>query len=500
MNHKAITGMLIWGVVAVSAIVSSGCASRDIIDDALPELGGGAAITAWTEHIEWFFEHPPLVAGETSDAWAMHVTYMDSFKPVTEGSLLMRFRDPSGAEQTITVGATSRDGIFSPQSLLPVPGTYSLTLILNTPTVTDTLEVEAIQVFASVADLPPVEEDTGSEISFLKEQQWVIPFATAEAAVREVQGSIAVSGQIMSVPGRLAEIATPVSGLVLPEFNRSIPSPGSWVQVGEVLAILAPSEPGNSYASRRAEVNRLELEVDRLQRLMEMEAIPRKRLDDALRDLEVARSAFQSIGGESGGDHLFHLEAPIDGLVIDNSLVLGSVVEAGERLFTIVDPRTVWLKVRVPALYTEALADISGASFTVEGGSISYFADRIISTGSIIDPASRSIPVLIEVPNREGTIKIGMLADVRLILGRPISGTAIPNQGIQNEDGIPVTYVQTSGEGFERRVLTLGATDGTWTLVTAGLAPGDHVVILGSYQVRLASLSTSELASHGHVH
>jgi len=196
MNHRANTGMLIWGIVAVSAIVSSGCASGDIIDDVVPELGGGAAITAWTDHIEWFFEHPPLVAGETSDAWAMHATYMDSFKPVTAGSLLMRFRDPAGTEQTITVNAPSRDGIFSPQSLLPVPGTYSLTLILNTPTVTDTLEVAAIQVFASIADLPPVEDDSGTEISFLKEQQWVIPFATAEAAVREVRGSIAVSGQI----------------------------------------------------------------------------------------------------------------------------------------------------------------------------------------------------------------------------------------------------------------------------------------------------------------
>lgn len=487
-------------MMVVATVIASGCASRSSLDDVVPESGGGAALTAWTDHIEWFFEHPPLVAGELSESWGIHATDLATFKPITEGSLTMLFLDPSGGEHIFTENAPSRDGIFSPRSLLPVAGTYNLTMILTSPAAIDTLKVASIRVYATVGDLPAAEDDAGSGITFLKEQQWVIPFATAEAVAREVRGSIAVSGLVVAVPGRIAEVTTPVSGLVLPEFNESIPAPGSWVSRGEVLAVLSPSDPGNSYSARRAEVSRLELEAARLQRLLEAEAIPGKRLVDAMRDLEVARAAFQAIGGDSGEDHLYRLEAPIDGQVSDHNLVLGSLAVAGDRLFTVVDPRIVWLKVRVPAFHAEALSDITGASFTVEGGSTTHYADRIISVGSIIDPDSRSITVLIEIPNINSVIKIGMLADVRLILGRPVHGIAIPDEGIQNEDGVPVAYIQTGGESFERRVLTLGITDGIWTLVTAGLDYGDHVVTLGSYQVRLASLSMSELATHGHVH
>ena len=55
------------------------------------------------------------------------------------------------------------------------------------------------------------------------------------------------------------------------------------------------------------------------------------------------------------------------------------------------------------------------------------------------------------------------------------------------------------GETFERRVLTLGASDGTRTQVVAGIRPGEMVVTTGAYQVRLASMSSTPM-SGGHAH
>ncbi len=49
------------------------------------------------------------------------------------------------------------------------------------------------------------------------------------------------------------------------------------------------------------------------------------------------------------------------------------------------------------------------------------------------------------------------------------------------------------------RKLGLGPSDGDRTLVEAGLAAGERVVVTGTYQVRLASLNTSEIGE-GHVH
>jgi multidrug efflux pump subunit AcrA (membrane-fusion protein) len=93
-----------------------------------------------------------------------------------------------------------------------------------------------------------------------------------------------------------------------------------------------------------------------------------------------------------------------------------------------------------------------------------------------------------------------MFGDGRLLLGDPVAGLAVPSSAIRDEDGLFVAYVQIGGETFERRAVRIGPSDGEWTLVESGIRPGERVVTLGAYQVKLASLNTSELSDHGHVH
>jgi hypothetical protein len=80
-----------------------------------------------------------------------------------------------------------------------------------------------------------------------------------------------------------------------------------------------------------------------------------------------------------------------------------------------------------------------------------------------------------------------------------VQGVAIPNGAILDENGTPVAYVQLGGETFERRVLTLGESDGRRTQIVEGIRPGEMVVTTGAYQIRLASLSP-EGFSGGHAH
>jgi multidrug efflux pump subunit AcrA (membrane-fusion protein) len=108
--------------------------------------------------------------------------------------------------------------------------------------------------------------------------------------------------------------------------------------------------------------------------------------------------------------------------------------------------------------------------------------------------------VLLETRNRDGSLKLGMLVEARLLLAGTTQGVAVPARALRKEDGLDVAYVQVGGETFERRVLALGPSDGEWTLVESGIRPGERVVTEGAYQVRLASLNASEIADHGHTH
>ncbi|MCS3676263.1 RND family efflux transporter MFP subunit [Salinibacter ruber] len=466
----------------------------------------------WSDSVEIFAEHPTMVAGETSAPWAVHVTRLNGYRPLTEGALTLRFRRPDGAAYVHTVEGPSSPGIFTPKPSIPETGTFRLFMIVEGAQVQDTIEVGDLSVYESASAAPAPEAST-AEISYLKEQQWETSFGVAEAQERSVQRSVEAAGTIEPVAGQFAKVSAPVSGLTPARENRDMPAPGDRVREGQTLATLSPSGGEGSYADLKGRVERLEREVRRAERLVESEAIPRKRLVEARHDLKLARAALESMGGSdgqrvstssepstTGAGFNYDLKAPISGRVQERHLTPGSRVEVGTVLYTIVDPSRVWIRLRVPAEHAAAASEATGAVFTVEGSDTDYEASRVVSTGAAIDTDTRTLPVRLEASNPNGALKIGMMVDAQLLLEDTQSGVAIPNEAIQTEDGRPVAYVQAGGESFERRPLELGPTDGQYTLVERGVQAGEHVVTARAYQVYLASLGSSETAGHGHPH
>ena len=489
------------GLVVLVLTFAVGCRGSDeaVAPDA-HEHSGGDAVTLWTDALELFFEYPPMVAGEPGEPWAIHLTWLDDFQPVKSGSLALQFRSAEGKEYTTVAETPARDGIFTPAPSLPTPGSYELVMRLEGPEIEERIVAGPIRVYQTEDELPHVIEETGTGISFLKEQQWVIPFATASAEQGQVRRGFEAHGEVIPAAGRYAEVMAPVDGLVRAKHNRNVPVPGMWVEAGEKLADLSPVGGESAFAAERARVERLEREVARARRLYEAEAIPKKRLEEAEHELAVTRSALESLGAAADSGYELVVAAPISGVVNDRRLAIGSRVSAGDLLFILVDPRTVWVRLNVPAAHAARASEVAGANFEVEGSDRLFQASRVVSVGSVIDPQKRTLPLIVEVPNSDRTLKIGMLAGARILLGEVVEGVVVPQRAIRDEDGLKVAYVQEGGETFARRILSVGASDGERTLVTSGIEEGERVVTEGAYQVRLASLNTSTLTDHGHPH
>ena len=58
---------------------------------------GSIVITQWNDSTELFLEYPHLLAGEAMGNWAIHLSSMKDFKPITTGSLTVRFLGAGGA-------------------------------------------------------------------------------------------------------------------------------------------------------------------------------------------------------------------------------------------------------------------------------------------------------------------------------------------------------------------------------------------------------------------
>lgn len=503
-------------LLAALLLVISSCHTHDhSTAESDHEHGGGASITQWSQKTELFMEYPPLVAGQEA-TFIIHLSNMKDFSAVTKGQLICMFTNGTGKRYTFTEEAPGRPGIFLPNVTLDESGSYKMELQLQSPQVSDTIYVAGVEVFASEAALPHEEATAaGDEISFLKEQQWKIDFRTEPAETRNLLASIPALGELLPKPQWHAEVPAPANGIILADQNSRLPSIGSWVKKGEVLAVISPpANSDNSLNRIRSQFLLAKSEFERAQRLYEQEAIPEKRLEEARLLYEAQKASYDVIASQidfgnpadkkQGTFPHFHLTAPIDGYVEAVAFHIGKNVSAGEMLFKITNPRRLLLKANVPVARIAALQNTSDASFRVEGNEREYqvaqLNGRLLSAGNTVDDVSRTVPVYFEFNNPENVLKIGMFAEVSVKVGKPTKTLSIPQSAVLDEDGTPVAYVHAEGESFSKRILKTGISDSGYIQILDGIAAGERVVTVGAYQVRLASLSTSLPTGHGHEH
>jgi RND family efflux transporter MFP subunit len=489
-----------WTLIAPLLLAAVAACSNDAAETVEPELGS-VVVTQWNDSTELFLEYPHVVAGQATGNWAIHLSSMKDFKPIRTGTLSVRFVNEREVAETFTIAAPARDGIFLLDPVIVNAGTYRVELSLASPQVSSQHVLPEVLVYASEAEAPrEAGEEAGGGIAFLKEQQWLIPFAAHPAEEDRVQRTVTAPGEIIPPDGALVEVSAPVDGIAGAVENRGAPSVGQSVRPGQVLVVLAPTAQEGGFAQARGRVERLEREVARDERLVATGAIPRRRLEEARHDLEIARAEADAMGAAgAGADYRLRLTAPIAGVIARRSFVPGGRVQAGTPLFTIVDPRTAWLRVQVPASAAASIPSGAQATFTVQGSDLVHETARLVSVGNVLDPATRTVPVVFQVAEAGSLFTFGQLAQAAVPVGGSIDGVVIPNTSIVDDNGTPVAYVQAGGEMFERRVLALGETDGTRTHIVAGIRPGEMVVTTGAYQVRLAAASGSEFAG-GHAH
>ena len=123
---KSVSSLIIALLVALAATA-----------DGLAEVTGRptVAVTQWTDAMELFMEYPAPVSGQPT-AFIVHLTIIDGFQPVREGTLTLNFRGPDGSQQQVVSGELLREGIFKPEVTLTEAGAYTFEMSYRGPGVT----------------------------------------------------------------------------------------------------------------------------------------------------------------------------------------------------------------------------------------------------------------------------------------------------------------------------------------------------------------------------
>jgi cobalt-zinc-cadmium efflux system membrane fusion protein len=179
------------------------------------------------------------------------------------------------------------------------------------------------------------------------------------------------------------------------------------------------------------------------------------------------------------------LRAPIAGEVVQRFAVLGQVVDPTEPILRIADLKHLWVELDV---YERDLAHVAVGDH-VDISSETYpgrsFPGVVHHVNAIVDVATRTAQVRIEVDNPERLLRPGQFVHARL----STSGTAetvlsVPRRALLQVEGEPTVFVVSGPRAFTPRPVQSGRTSGDLVEIVRGLKQGDVVVTEGAFVLK----------------
>jgi len=331
----------------------------------------------------------------------------------------------------------------------------------------------------------------------------------------------------LTVPGRLTfseDQTWHVGAIATGRIEDLHASLGDMVRAGQILGHIHSHEvhearAGYQQASTELERSRFtetyaQQRLDRARRLFDLRAGSRQDVETAETELRNAQAAVEKAqselekehahmqifgvpleepagGGQHGEEDDIPVLAPASGVVVERKPTVGSVVNVGEELFAISDTSSLWM---IGAASETDLAEIRpGLPVRVQVRAYPgrEFAARVLKLGEQLDAATRTLQIRILVSNPQGQLKPEMYATANVRQTGRSSALYLPDQAIQDIDGVPVVFVRHAQNDFEARTVKTGQHVDGETEILEGLQRGEDVVVMGSFLLKSQMLKSA---------
>lgn len=180
------------------------------------------------------------------------------------------------------------------------------------------------------------------------------------------------------------------------------------------------------------------------------------------------------------------MRSPIEGTVISRTITLGQAVERATDAFKVVNLSKLWVLLD---LYEKDLNKVhvgQRAEVRTEAYPGEIWKARVEYVTPIVDDKTRTASVRIEFDNPNGKLRPGQFVTAKLF-GDPATATrevlAAPRKAIVTVQGKNMVFVKTP-QGFERRIVELGASGGTDVEITQGVSEGEELATDGAFMLK----------------
>lgn len=175
--------------------------------------------------------------------------------------------------------------------------------------------------------------------------------------------------------------------------------------------------------------------------------------------------------------------APMAGAVAQRYVDVGALVNPNTPVIQIVNLSTMITRGNVPERNIGRLRVGNEAIVTVDAIPDQPFEGRVARISPVLDAATRSALIEIDIPNPDRTLKAEMFARIRLDLGSMREATLIPRDGLVYRGTQPGVFV-VEGDRPVFRAIETGLSRDDQVEVLANLEPGTTIVGRGATMIR----------------
>lgn len=250
---------------------------------------------------------------------------------------------------------------------------------------------------------------------------------------------------------------------------------GAQVKKGDVLAVIDQRDYQHNYDSALASWETAQTNEKRFKALSKKQFVTQSQLDDARSLVKTTRATLDQAKLNL---ERCTIRSPMAGVVDRVFIEYGKFLDAGEPVVSILEIDRLKVTVGIPESDVDAVRKLTSFDMTIDALDGRKVTGTYHYLSKTTDSMARLYNLEIRLDNPDFQILPDMFVRVSIVKNREAQGLAVPIYSLITQKKQTGLFVENQGKVAFRPVET-GFQDGWRILVSKGLAPGDHVVVVG---------------------
>ena len=324
-----------------------------------------------------------------------------------------------------------------------------------------------------LAGCNPAGEDAGGEDSEA-EAKPAIPVEVASAVRGDIYSTYSGTAPIEAFAE--ATVVAKVGG----EIRQIQAEEGDEVRSGQLLAVLDGDRLRLELQQSEANLQKLRRDFERNRDLKEKSLISAGDFDKIQYEMAALEASYNLAKLELS---YTEIRAPIDGVISERFVKVGNTIDVAAPLFRVTSLEPLVAYLHVPEREYRRIAKGMPASVQVDALQGQRFAAVIARISPVVDPATGTFKITVEVSDPTRRLKPGMFARIGIVSDLHADALQVPRSALVDDAGEQAVYV-VEGDVAKRRAVSTGYSANGQIEITDGLTGDERIVVVGQTGLR----------------